>query len=308
LILLLFPNPSSDQDIEDMTSENAVAKDEEPLKTRVNELEHRMSKLTGLDRRATFQRDQIRKLGDTLTSFMSQTKVPRTTLASVFPSTGQVFPGSKTQPRVWMDGSSYLYGVWVDKSGNGNNALSSLGVKTDTQQPGEAGVNTSFTFVRGGVNDSLEVVKGWPTDAYTFVHVTRYNGDARGRIWNGKSPKVNWLSGHHGKMAGRVHHNKWLIKSPSPLPKPEDWLVVVDTPDTARVNMGTVVGEAKAGSNPMGAAINAFAGKYKELSDWAVAEVIVFDGKLSADEIQSVESYLHAKYGITGFPAPAGSP
>jgi hypothetical protein len=98
-----------------------------------------------------------------------------------------------------------------------------------------------------------------------------------------------------------------MVKA-GPAPKPEDWLVVVDTPDTARINMGMVVGEIKPGSNPMGAAINGFAGKYYEMSDWAVAEVIVFDGKLSADDILSIESYLHAKYGITGFPAPKGSP
>ena len=62
------------------------------------------------------------------------------------------------------------------------------------------------------------------------------------------------------------------------------------------------------GVNPGGAAINSYAGKHVELSDWATAEVAVFNGALAMGEIVQIEKYLHAKYGIVAFPAPAGVP
>jgi hypothetical protein len=75
--------------------------------------------------------------------------------------------------------------------------------------------------------------QGWPTDAYTFVHVTRYNGDTVGSGTGGKSRKwvVVWPPWKNG---GQSSSNKWLIKSPSPLPNLKT-VVVVNTPDTARV-------------------------------------------------------------------------
>jgi hypothetical protein len=41
---------------------------------------------------------------------------------------------------------------------------------------------------------------------YTLIHMTRYAGRHRGRIWNNVSAKsVNWLSGHHGGCIGRSY-------------------------------------------------------------------------------------------------------
>lgn len=333
LILLLVPGSmlESDAGVEHMVAGPAAGTSvpEAPLvaslKTRISDLEHTMSKMTGMDVRVANHRDGIRALHSKLTSFIAgqasstpaqapaQTLseapgLQATALASVLPADGQVFPATATQPSVWMDGSSYVYGVWMDKTGNGNNARCSLGVRTATQQPGEAGVNTSFVYVRGGTEDAMEVVRGWPAEEYTFVHVTRYDGEARNRIWNQKGATMNWLSGHHAGVAGRVHHNTWVVKQPEPAPKPGDWLVVVDTLNTARVNMGKYVGEITGGVNPGGAAINQFAGKHLELSDWAAAEVIVFEGILSSADVLKIEQYLHAKYGITAFAAPAGVP
>lgn len=311
LILLLVPGSfleSSADNIEHADLAGGPAPD--AIKARVDDLEYKMSQMHSVYQRVASNRDYLRSLSTNFTNFVvGQTKIQATALSNVIlPSSGQVFPGSALQPRIWMDGSSYTHTGWMDKTGNGNNARSSSGVRTALQQPGEAGVNTAFVYVCGSVKDSMEVVRGWPKGEYTFIHVTRYNGSARNRIWNNKTATVNWLSGHHGGVAGRVHHNSWLIQKPEPAPPADNWLVVVDTPTTARVNMGQFTGEVATGANPGGAAINAYAGKYVELSDWAAAEVLVFDSKLSVDDVTSIERYLHAKYGITSFAAPKITP
>lgn len=307
LILLLVPGSmleEGDEDIEHMeTAEvpaDVSADVPATMKSRMQDLEYKMATLNGVAKSTSNNRDYLRDLRAKFTSMVvdGQSKIHTTVLSTVLPSSGQVFPGSATQPKIWMDGSSYTTGGWMDKTANGNNAKSSAGVRSAFQQPGEAGVNTSFVYVRGGVQDSMEVVKGWPAGEYTFIHVTRYDGSARNRIWNNKASTVNWLSGHHGGSAGKVHHNGWLIKTPQPALPADNWLMVVDTLNTARVNMGQLTGEVTTGVNPRGAAINAYAGKHVELSDWAVAEVIVFDGRLSTDDVTSIERYLHAKYGM----------
>lgn len=320
LILLLVPGSFLESDADNIEHADLAggpapdvtkAPVDDAIRARVDDLEYKMSTMHSIYQRTASNRDYLRNLRTNFTNFVAgQTaRIHSTALSSVaLPSSGQVFLGSASQPLIWMDGSSYTRAGWMDKTGNGNNARSSSGVRTALQQPGEAGVNTAFVYVCGGVKDSMEVVKGWPKGEYTFIHVTRYNGSARNRIWNNKTAAVNWLSGHHGGVAGRVHHNSWLIKTPEPAPPADNWLVVVDTPTTARVNMGQVTGEVPKGANPGGAAINAYAGKYIELSDWAAAEVLVFDGKLTADDVTGIERYLHAKYGITFFAAPKVTP
>jgi hypothetical protein len=106
-----------------------------------------------------------------------------------------------------MDGDSFANGVWVNKMGGG--ASASTGVSVSTQNGNANGCNATFKYLNGGKSAGVELVNGWPTSGeHTFFHVTRYNGGTRGRIWNGSSN--NWLSGHHDKTAGRVHHDRWL--------------------------------------------------------------------------------------------------
>lgn len=192
---------------------------------------------------------------------------------------------TSTKPVIWMDGVSFKNNVWSDKSGNGNDARSeSVNVSTDHFG--------GIPVLTGGINSGVEIVKGWPGGEYTFVHVTKYNGGSRGRIWNGK--QTNWLSGHHGGRAGVAHHNRWLEPHTRDVPA-DQWVLTVDQRNFARFNTeNEVTGD---GTNPKGVGINQFGGDgSNERSGWACAEVIVFEGNLNAVDIKAVEAYLIGKY------------
>jgi hypothetical protein len=201
---------------------------------------------------------------------------------------------TNAKPVIWMDAASFIGGVWRDKSGRGNDSSRA------------EGVSVSNNALSGGRNSGVEITRGWPSGEYTFFHVTRYNGGSRGRIWNGKSS--NWLSGHWYGHAGMAHHDRWL--EPNQEVPPDNWLLTVDQRSFARFN---ATNDRRAeGTNPGGVGINQFGGQYSdERSDWACAEIIVFEGNLADGDIRAVESYLINKYGMpfkSVAPAPAPAP
>jgi hypothetical protein len=199
---------------------------------------------------------------------------------------------TSTKPVIWMDGASFKNNVWYDKSGNGNDA------KTESVKLGDFG---GLPILTGGTQSGVEIVKGWPGGEYTFVHVTKYNGGSRGRIWNGK--QTNWLSGHHGGSAGVAHHNRWL--EPNRGGFVDQWILTVDQRNFARFN--AVIEASAEGTNPTGVGINQFGGiANDQRSDWACAEVIVFEGNLNAGDMKAVEAYLVGKYKLP-FQAPAAA-
>lgn len=205
-----------------------------------------------------------------------------------------------TRPVIWMDGTTWANGVWKDKSGSSNDSRDArnINVKTDG----------SFSFLYGGTDSGLQLSNGWPQGEYTFVHLTKYNGGTRGRIWNGA--RNNWLSGHHDRTAGRVHHNRWLEPLINPGVPQDEWLLVVDQRSFARLN-AKIEGRAE-GANPGAVGINMpqfEAGG--ERSDWACAEVLVFDGNLSQSDMAAVEKYFIDRYKLpfgAAAPQPAPAP
>jgi hypothetical protein len=186
----------------------------------------------------------------------------------------------------WYDGSTWSGTQWGDKSGAGNHATT-----TSTIAPRAMNNQTVLT---GATNDSVL----WPASilppTYTLFHVTRYNGAVRNRIMGAYD--TNWLSGHWNGLTGVAFHNGWLTQSSSARVTPsESWLVCADQNSLFRT-LGNDVTTAAAGS-PSHArlAINTSTVN-QEPSDWAAAEVIVYDRTLTAYEINQVESYLFHRY------------
>ena len=217
------------------------------------------------------------------------------------PGTSGGWSATTAQPVIWMDGASFSSGVWTNKMGGaGSGATTS--VSTNTQNGNANGCNSTFQYISGGTGSGLEVGSAWPSGDFTLFHVTRYNGGTRGRIWNGKSQSTNWLSGHHGGVAGEVHHDSWVITPGSNSIPVDNWVITSDQRTLARINRGARAGTIASSANPGGNGINQYGGQANnQVSDWACAEIIVFATAMSNADMISVENYLYSRYGFNYF-------
>jgi len=198
-------------------------------------------------------------------------------------------------PVTWMDGTSLVGGVWTNKGSGGasNNSINNANLTTSTQTAGQNGVTKSFPMVVGGTNSRFEI--DFPGDNYTFVHISRYNGSLKDRIWNGELN--NWLSGHLGGFA-RVYHGGWIIDQGTN--SYDNWSVTMDQLTFARINRGAFSGTYLSALGPGSKiGINVSGHVNFDPSDWACAEFILFDQVLTAAQYTAVEDYLCDKYGTT---------
>ena len=198
-------------------------------------------------------------------------------------------------PLGWFDGNSFNQGTqkWVSKDGK---------YTIDTTNVGEA--TSPFTFVYGGTNATLNNIP-WPGENkdYTFIHLAKYNGNTRELIWTGTSG--TWLSGfYEGGVAfyhNQGHFFNWSSGSSGGFninasKAGTDWLLSVDMNNFVRVNKGLYQKSISAYS-PAGITINT--GTYT-VSDFAIAEFMIFNRKLSQAEYTQVEEYISKKYGLFG--------
>ena len=134
---------------------------------------------------------------------------------------------------------------------------------------------------------------------YTLFHVARYYGalkpPSRARIFDGIT--VNWLSGFHGGRSGVAYHNKWM--TPVTDLHGNDWVISTDSNNIYRsygINRHNTTGGVSSGFSINYGAYTGASTNTNETSDWAVAEVIVYNSVLSASNYEQVEDYLMAKY------------
>lgn len=197
----------------------------------------------------------------------------------------------------WYTGDSWTGTQWSDVSGANNHVTTVGGTISVGTIP-----NTNIKYLYGFASNTASLQ--WPAailpSTYTFFHVTKYNGNLRKRIF---TSSINWLSGHWSGSAGVAYHTNntgWLTPSGTDI-HGNNWVISTDQNTKYRsqgIDRTTVTG-------PNASAqlfINAGYG-LGEGSDWACAEVIVYNRTLSAAEITNVESYLFNKYGnaTTGF-------
>jgi len=156
---------------------------------------------------------------------------------------------------------------------------------------------TAFPFLYGTTTDGLQ----FPTSVmdtssdYTLFHVARYynptGSPTRKRIFDGVTS--NWLSGFHDGKSGIAYHNGWLTQTSEDI-HGDNWLISTDQKDLYRSNG---VDRTTTGSGSTSRQLSINYGHYTgERSDWAVAEVIVYNRELSSSEYLSIESYLTTKY------------
>ena len=201
--------------------------------------------------------------------------------------------------QAWFDGDSWSSSNnrWEDKSGNNNHTSNTTGTITKGNWTGGNGASASFPYIYGNTSSGVRITNGWNNGGnYTFFHVTRYTGGSRNRIWQGLSG--NWLSGHWASRRAVFYHEGWLNSgSQGTL---DNWVQCTDSRSLVRYNRGANQWSSGGNYSPNGVAINnAGSGgccNSNERSDWACAEVILYNRTLSTDEMLQVENYLYNIY------------
>jgi len=234
------------------------------------------------------------------------------TLPNAYPSAGL---------KAWYCPGEYSTSnnVWTDCSGNGNDATLSSGagfVKSTHYAFQDQTVSSATRVLYGGTSQTINFGQILMND-YTVCSVTRYYGSTRGRILDATG--ANWLHGHWNGEAGAVHYNTW-ITGPRGNPtfnnmgsslggrilkgkvgygpaQATDWVVTCRTRGgpTTLLN-GVDFGDCTncVGLSNLNLLIND-----GEVSDFGVAEVVVWDQDLSDSELQDASNHLMNQMGMS---------
>ena len=183
--------------------------------------------------------------------------------------------------------------VWNDISGNKRNGIGSgSGFSTgcDTDQNGAAG---NVCSVRGAPASAITFGPGSVPATFTICSISRYAGRNTGRILAGDG---NWLHGHWSANVGVAYYEGWKTGAATAISvKPTDWILFCGqnaAPGIFLAN-GVPVGNGAGGGNgniAFGVNELGCCGR-SEASDWAIAEISVWNRALSADELETVLTY-----------------
>ena len=195
---------------------------------------------------------------------------------------------------------SYEDKVWKDTSGKSNHTI-----KTNGNPIKKTGVLNGLSVIQGGVEDGFVFPTTILPSVYTLFHITKYNGDKKGRIVS--SVSGDWLSGHWAGRSGIAYHESWLAAYEDH--HQSNWVLSTDQNNLYRSNN---VERGKAGKGvSANLVINNGMAYSQDVSSFQIAEVIVYNRHLTAEEIKKVEGHLAHKYGLSfksGYPLPAVAP
>ena len=132
---------------------------------------------------------------------------------------------------------------------------------------------------------------------FTLFHVARYNGATKGRIFDGVA--YNWVSGFVSANSGVAYHGFTFI-TPIVDSHGTNWVMSSDQNARYRSNRveRTIPGVVPGSPSHDQLSINYGWAGDGQPSDWAVAEILVFNKALTTDEMVAVEHYLSGKYGV----------
>tara|TARA_B110000261_G_scaffold164242_1_gene212922 strand:+ start:788 stop:6757 length:5970 start_codon:yes stop_codon:yes gene_type:complete len=255
----------------------------------------------------------------------------------------------------WGDAESWIVGTgWTDKSAAGNNIYtgqpgvewynSSLTSITNPDVVSENGADNITKVIQGGTNERfrfntniLTPDTSEPGNPYTFIHIARYNGGSRNRIWGDNLS--NHVSGFHGGRAGRGSHINgpgWVgygwnagstgqyVYPTDPLENPnrggdidwakDYWLLTTEQGGLTRWYVkfnaggygapgsnGNLYNNREALHNSQNTESPHISIGYLEESDWQVAFAAVWKRHLTDDEVDLVEAWLIEKYQFNYF-------
>ena len=196
----------------------------------------------------------------------------------------------------WYDGESWdeKANVWKDKSGKNNHVTE---VRGEIEQDSDESSNNQ-KFIFGSTQAGLR----FPQDAmstgkkYTLLHVAKYAGSVKQRIFQGTNNQ--FISGFAYGHTGTAHRDGTGWISHWDNEGQERFIVHVDQKHLLRKD-----GLRRSGLTNYSALIpSQLSVNYGQVdaqnSDWAIAEVILYNRELSTAEIRKLENYLMRKYKI----------
>ena len=195
----------------------------------------------------------------------------------------------------WYDGASWTGTQWSDKSGYSSHATTVSGTfQTSTLNGLPVLTGTTLTSIKFPMSTgyNYDILPNIP---YTLFHVAKYNGNTRQRIFTSGNANPNWYSGFYGGSSGVANHNGSITDLTNK--HGNAWVVSADQNALYR-SQGRNRGVGSPGTpSYVNLTIN-----YLEPSDWAIAEILVYNRTLSANEIANVEQYLFDRYGLAADP------
>jgi len=208
---------------------------------------------------------------------------------------------------------------WIDSSGTQatstnitTSSASSMSVTTRGTTDGAYSTESSKTLLvaKGGTGDKATLID-LPTN-YTLFHVTRYvSGGTNRRIMSTSSTSSNWISGHYNGTFKCAHHQAWLTGSGCSSTNVYKWLLSTDQLRYYRADGVDATLNPDDGSYLASQTIYSGFGVNNDYngqtSNWEMADLLVFNKRLSAQEIYQVELYLSRIYGLSITTPPANS-
>ncbi|EJK70530.1 hypothetical protein THAOC_08100, partial [Thalassiosira oceanica] len=147
---------------------------------------------------------------------------------------------------------------------------------------------------------------------FTICSVTRYTDGTQERILNGN---FNWLHGHWEGSAGVAFYGSWVTSSQNNVDPNTDWVVMcgtnadgTDAESRLKLANGANTATENGGWGDTTLWINGGLLMPAESSDFAVAEVMVWDRGLTSEEMYGVSDHLMVKFGIGKTGSPSASP
>jgi hypothetical protein len=205
-------------------------------------------------------------------------------------------------PTLWLDASdattitesSGSVSQWDDKSGNGYNLTQATGIR----QPATGTRTLNGLNVLDFSGDNMENATVSTSNQFVVFLVSdddAISGTARYHVdgLTGDIPIVGFIGGTQYRLYQGTVLDQGTAATGIKL-----WRAVFDTTDTLHVNGVSQVSGIGGTSAMSGLRIGSGGGSTYSV-DGGIAEIIVVDGTLSAQQIADTETYLADKWGIT---------
>ena len=189
--------------------------------------------------------------------------------------------------------------IWPNAVQGGTDATLSGNGLVEESQSGH-GADSEVTALKGTTADTIDFGDVIKTE-FTICSVTRYTGvlSKSNRILNGGGAGANWLHGHHGGKAGVAFYGDWKTAQVRNVDPITNWVVMCGANAGSQLKLvnGVDVGTANDGTGNVRLWVNG--GEYMPGgSDFAIAEVMVWDRGLTSEEMNGVSDHLLDKFGI----------